>query len=210
MAVTARWYAEGAGHFMAGNIDWDADSFKVALHTSTYTPAADTDEFQSSLGNETTGTGYTAGGTALTTSAVAIIQDTAVSAYANSTAYDVGDIVRPGTANGYIYRCIVAGTSRGSGEPTWSTTVGQDFLDDAASMEWENVGTSFVKLDGNDVSWTSSTITARYAVVYVDGTNGVSDYVVGYVDFGQDESSSNGNFDINWHGDGILQAFVSL
>lgn len=211
MAVTARWYAKGIQHFFGGDIDWTADSFKVALHTSSYTPNTETDEFQASLSAEVAaGGGYSDGGTALTTVAEAIVDDASLTAYANSTAYDVGDVVRPGTANGYIYRNIIAGTSRGSGEPTWTTTVGRDFDDNAGAMYWENVGTQMVKLDGNDVQWTSSTITARYAVVYVDGTDNTTDYVVGYVDFGQDESSSNGNFDINWHPDGILQAFVSV
>ena len=55
------------------------------------------------------------------------------------------------------------------------------------------------------MSWTSSTITARYAKIYDDTTNDL----VALIDFGQDESSSNGNFDINWHTDGILHLFLS-
>lgn len=41
-----------------------------------------------------------------------------------STAYVVGDIVRPlATKNGYAYQCTSAGTSDSS-EPTWGTTLG--------------------------------------------------------------------------------------
>ncbi len=33
----------------------------------------------------------------------------------------VGDMIRPTTPNGYIYRCTVAGTSHAATEPTWAT-----------------------------------------------------------------------------------------
>ena len=66
-------------------------------------------------------------------------------------------------------------------------------------------GTNVVKLDGDDVSWTSSTITARYAVI-VDTTPGSSatNPVLGYVDFGADVASTNGTFTITWSTDGIF------
>lgn len=47
-----------------GAIDADADTFKVMLVTSTYTPNKDTHTKRSDVSNEVTGTGYTAGGTA--------------------------------------------------------------------------------------------------------------------------------------------------
>lgn len=43
-------------------IDWDTDTIKVALATSTYTPSASTHDFFNDITNEVTGTGYTAGG----------------------------------------------------------------------------------------------------------------------------------------------------
>jgi len=39
-----------------------------------------------------------------------------------STAYTVNEMVIPTVANGYIYKCIVAGTTS-SDEPTWGTTI---------------------------------------------------------------------------------------
>ena len=45
-----------------------------------------------------------------------------------STAYSIGAIVRPTTANGYWYVCDVAGTS-GSSQPSWPTTVGATVTD---------------------------------------------------------------------------------
>lgn len=49
-----------------GSIDMDTDTFKCMLVTSSYTPDKDTHLKRSSVTNEITGTGYTAGGTAVT------------------------------------------------------------------------------------------------------------------------------------------------
>lgn len=60
-----------------------------------------------------------------------------------------------------------------------------------------------IKLDATDTTWASSTITARYAVVYVDTTVAATSALICYIDFGQDEISSNGDFKITWHVNGI-------
>jgi hypothetical protein len=54
-------------------IDFDSDTFKVMLVTSAYTPDKDTHLKRSSVTNEVTGTGYTAGGAAAT---VTVTKDT--------------------------------------------------------------------------------------------------------------------------------------
>jgi hypothetical protein len=46
-------------------IDFDGDTIKLMLTTSSYTPDKDTHEFKSSVTNEVSGTNYTAGGNAL-------------------------------------------------------------------------------------------------------------------------------------------------
>ena len=52
---------------MDGDIDFDGHTFKVALFTSSYTPAAATDALLADIvANEVAGTGYTAGGATLT------------------------------------------------------------------------------------------------------------------------------------------------
>jgi len=48
-------------------IDFDTDTIKVALCTSSYTPSATTHDFFDDITNEVTGTNYTAGGATLTT-----------------------------------------------------------------------------------------------------------------------------------------------
>jgi hypothetical protein len=55
-------------------------------------------------------------------------------------------------------------------------------------------------MDAADVTWSTSTVTARAAVVYESGTG----YLIGYIDFAADKSSSASDFTIQWHADGIL------
>lgn len=55
-----------------GAIDYDTDSFKAMLVTSTYTPNKDTHAKRSDVTNEVTGTGYTAGGVAITATVAAV------------------------------------------------------------------------------------------------------------------------------------------
>jgi len=70
MAVTAFWYGNGSRKVHQGLIDLDTDSFKAMLTTSAYTPDQDLHDFRDDVTNEITGTGYSAGGVAITTPAV--------------------------------------------------------------------------------------------------------------------------------------------
>lgn len=65
-------------------------------------------------------------------------------------------------------------------------------------------------LDAADTSWTSSTITARYAVVY-DSTpsTDATRPLICYIDFGADVSSSGGTFQITWDSSGIATITAS-
>lgn len=127
-------------------IDWDSDTIKVALLSSSYTPNQDTHDYWDDVSaNEVTGTGYTAGGATLANKAAS---------------YDAG--------------------------------------------------TNVVKLDADDVTWSSSTITARYAVIYDDTpATSATKPLIGYVDFVTDQSSNNGNFTITWDSDGIVNVTVA-
>lgn len=149
MAVTAKWYGLGLlGQYSttaARRVDWDADTIKVALCTSSYTPNQDTHDFYNDLTNEVAnGNGYTTGGAALTTSA-----------------------------------------------PSYDTTSNE------------------MRLDADDVSWTSASFTARYAVVYKDTGSGATSPLLGYVDFGGDETVSSGTFQITWDSTGVLKITAS-
>jgi hypothetical protein len=127
-------------------IDWDSDTIKVALLSSSYTPNQDTHDYFDDVSSfEVTGTGYTTGGLTLSS---------------KTSTYD-------GTNN-------------------------------------------VIVLDAADVTWSSSTITARYAVIYDDsGASAAAKALIGYVDFGSDQSSTNGNFTITWDSTGIVRITVA-
>jgi len=126
-------------------VDWDSDTIKVMLTTSSYTPNQDTHIYKSSVTNEVTGTGYTAGGATLASKTI-----------------------------------------------TYDTA------------------TNVTILDAADTVWASSTITARYAVVYDDaGASDAAKVLLGYVDFGSDQASSNGNFTLTWDATGIFRLTVA-
>lgn len=143
MAVSAKVYGNAAKKMLNKEIDWDTDTIKVALLTSSYTPAQATDAYWSDISaNEASGTGYTAGGATLAS------------------------------------KTIVSAT---------------------------NVTT----LDAADVTWSTSTITARYAVVYESTGTPTTSALIAYVDFGADVSSSGGDFKITWDAAGIVTLTAS-
>jgi len=123
-------------------IDLSANTIKLSLHTSSYTPSIDNHDFWDDVsGTEVTGTGYTTGGQALATKA---------------------------------------------------TT--QDNTDDEAVF------------DADDVIWSNSTITARYAILRKDTGTPSTSPLIGYIDFGTNMSSSGDNFVVQWDTEGILNA----
>lgn len=142
MAVTAKWFGVPLKNQFDGTavVDWDTDTIKVMLTTSTYTPNQDTHDFKDDVTNEVSGTGYTAGGATL----------------ASKTA-------------------------------TYDTA------------------TNELRLDAADVSWTVSTFTARYAVVYKDTGTASTSPLMGLVDFGGDQTVNAATFQITWAADGVLK-----
>jgi hypothetical protein len=60
--------------------------------------------------------------------------------------------------------------------------------------------TNETRLDANDVSWTSATFTARYAVIWSNtaGASSTTDPVLGYIDFGADQSPAGVTFSISF------------
>jgi hypothetical protein len=66
MAVTAYWYGQAFLSVFNKELDIDTDTIKCMLTTSTYSPNQDTHRYKSSVTNEVSGTGYTAGGVTLT------------------------------------------------------------------------------------------------------------------------------------------------
>lgn len=101
------------------------------------------------------------------------------------------------------YDDVVANEVTGTGYTAGGATLGSKTLTyDAAN--------NVVVLDAADVTWASSTITARYAVIYDDsGATNAAKALIGYVDFGSDQSSTNGNFTVTWDATGIIRVSVA-
>ena len=89
----------------------------------------------------------------------------------------------------------VTGTGYTAGGATLANvTVTQDNTNDLA------------KFDADDVSWATSTITARGAVLYkARGGAASADELVKYFDFGSDQSSVGAAFTVQFNANGILQ-----
>jgi hypothetical protein len=58
--------------------------------------------------------------------------------------------------------------------------------------------------DADDVSFTSATITARYAVIYKDTGTPSTSPIICEIDFGENKTSTSGTFTITFAAEGIL------
>jgi hypothetical protein len=208
MPVSGTFYRNVFTKAFNKEIDFDSDTIKGMLCTVTYTPDLDAHIYKSSVTNEVTGTGYTATGATLTSPTMTY---TAANSWAttraNSTAYAAGAIVRPATGNGYLYQASTAGTSAAS-IPTYPTTIGSTVTD--GSVVWTCVGKGILVLDGADLSWATSTITARYCVLY-DSTpaTDATRPLIALIDFGADMASTAGTFLVQFDAVGIAYVFVA-
>jgi hypothetical protein len=219
MAVTVTVYGLLQKSLWEGRINFTTDTIKVmALSAYTVGSTATTAQFISDVlaaATEATGTGtsgYTAGGATLASKTVTYTAANSWSTQrANSTAYTVGDVVRPASANGFIYRCVVAGTSGGS-LPTYTTVLGDDFVDGAVT--WVNEGTGVLVVDAADPSWTTGnpgSLTASYLVFYKDTGTPATSPVIALWDLGGAQVASNGGaFTAQLDtGEGLLTMFTS-
>lgn len=87
----------------------------------------------------------------------------------------------------------VSGTGYSAGGATLaSITVTQDNTNDRGVV------------DAADVTWSTATITARAAVLYKSTGTASTSPLICYIDFGSDQTSSGGNFVIQWNASGIF------
>ena len=72
--ATPHWYAKGLLNVTSGNVALGTDTIKLILITTAYTPIQGTDQYRSDLGaNEASGgSGYTAGGFTLASTALSV------------------------------------------------------------------------------------------------------------------------------------------
>lgn len=190
-------------------IDLDSDTLKATLHSSSYTPNLDTHDYLNDLTDElSTAGGYTSGGVTLATAAISYVAANSwARVAATSTAYTLGQVVRPSSGNGFIYRAAVAGTSGGSA-PTWPTVVGTTVTD--GGVTWTCEGRGALVFDADDVSW--STFTAgpfRYIVIHDHSpASDATRPLIALGDFGSDQTGGGSTFTTSWDASGILVAFV--
>ncbi|MEV7013298.1 hypothetical protein [Streptosporangium sp. NPDC051022] len=197
MAVTVYTYGQLQKSLLSGLLNFSSDTIKAMLLSAhTVGTTLDTAQFLNTVlaaGTEASGSGYTTGGATLASKTVTY---TAANSWgvqrANSTAYTVGDVIRPVSANGYVYQAVVGGTSGGS-VPTYPTVIGTTVTD--GGVTWACQGTGVLVADAADPSWTTSnpgTLAGAYIVFYKDtGTASTSPVIVLW-DLGGTQTASNG------------------
>lgn len=152
-------------------------------------------------------------------------------AWAASTAYSLGDLRKPTTENGYIYKCTSAGTS-GTTEPTWPTTIDTTVVDSGATWTcWsENVSeseitpgngyiangatmttiaaaidtvTNKVDITADNVTWTAAAgAIATTGAAIIHNSSHASNTIVMCIDFGADYATADGKlFQLNFSAD---------
>lgn len=207
-------YRSAPVRFLNKQVDWDSDALVWTLHTSSYTPNLDTHAFVSDLTNElATGGGYTAG--TASGGGLAIASPTMTYTAANSwtpqraasTAYVVGDVVRPATGNGFLYMATNSGTTA-AGLPSYPTILGQSVVD--SGVTWECIGSGITVFGCTDPLWTTFTAgPCRYAVLS-DRTSAsnATDPLIGYVDFVTDKTGGGLDFKVQLHAS--LRAYYAV
>lgn len=88
------------------------------------------------------------------------------------------------------------------------TTGGKALTFSGATAIAYNASTNTITLDADDITWTSATITASYAIIY-DDTPVTNKPVIAYIDFGGSNVSTAGTFTITWPTNGIATIVVS-
>jgi hypothetical protein len=141
MAVSAFLYGNFIKNLLDKKIDFNSDTIKMALCTSSYSPDQDTHDFFDDITNEVSnsGTNYTSGGNT-------------------------------------IANCSITYTG----------------------------GTNVCKIDGDDVTFSAVTLTARYAIIYDSspGTAGTNP-LIAYIDFGADQSPAGVDLIVAFNAGGI-------
>jgi hypothetical protein len=147
MAVSAKLYGNFVKNLLDKKIDFNSDTIKMALCTSSYSVDQDAHDFFDDITNEVSdsGTNYTAGGNT-------------------------------------IANCSITYTA----------------------------GTNICKIDGDDVTFSNVTLTARYAIIYdsTPGTAGTNP-LIAYIDFGENVSPNGVDLVISFNADGIATFTVA-
>ncbi len=181
-----------------GTVDLDSATVKMTLHAASYSPNTGTDDFfNDATGELTTAGGYTAGGVTLANKVSGIVAANSwAKAHTVSTAWRLGEIVRPSAGNGFVYRCIVAGTGAGTA-PTWPTTIGTTVTDGGAT--WACVGTRVYRFTSDAVVWSAPFSAGPFqrAVLWIDTAGAAStDPLIAVASWGSAQTGQDGSWTI--------------
>ncbi len=190
-------------------IDWNSDTIVMTQHTASYVPNLDTHAYVSDLTNEVaTGAGYTQGGVLLASRAAAYVPANAwQEQWGPLVPYQVGQIVRPTTGNGLLFRCITAGTS-GVSQPSWPTLIGGTVVDSGAT--WQAIAAGAIQLTAASIQWLSYLGSLRYLVISDRSPGSASQQpLIGLCDLGTTSTGSGGNFDVTFDTAGVFALWAS-
>lgn len=144
MAVTNKWFGDCFLQAFDKEIDYLADTIKVTLHNSTFTPDQDGDHYQSDLSNElSTANGYTSGGGTLANK----VND--YTAGTNVNKFSADDFVWTASGTLTARTAVVADTTPGSAATNPVMTYHQSDADISAT----------------DASWTFDIPAAGFATI---------------------------------------------
>lgn len=221
MAAVAKVFGLALQSMLNKEIDFDSDSVKAMLVSSTWQPNQDTMRYLTAV-KRTVADGVTTSGSPTVTSATAAF--TSADLFAKVTGTGI-------PANSYI-GVVNSATSIGlSSSSTANTPVNATATGSGVSLTFshEVVGTGYtaggqaltsrtfaydspshtLTIDSADPSWASSTITARFLLYYVDTGTGSTSPLIAYVDFGVDQVSVSGTFSYTTPTSGIAQLTVA-
>jgi hypothetical protein len=195
------WYAAAFRAAFNNEIDLD-DNMTATLHTSSYAVSRFVDDYVNDLTNELpTAGGYTVGGVSVgaVTRTTTVANSWAVQR-ANSTAYALGDVVRPATGNTFLYRATTAGTT-GASIPTYPTVLGQTVVD--GGVTWECYGLAITVFQCTTApTWTlAGSVTGIRYLVISDRTAGTAaaQALIAVANFVTDQAGGGGPFTLNPH-----------
>lgn len=91
-----------------------------------------------------------------------------------------------------------------SGESQGYDTGGKDVTPDISY----STRVTTVDDTADEVKWENSTITASHAILYKDGVGNANKRPIAHIAFGESIESVNGDFEVEWHNNGIFTLTV--
>lgn len=221
MAAVSHVFGLALQSMLNKEIDYDTDTIKALLCQSSYPANQDTHRYLTSI-RRTVTDGVTTNASPTVTSATAAFTSADVGARITGTGIPASSyigIINSGTSVGLS-------SSQTSNVPVNATATGSAL---SLTFSHEVSGTGYtaggvtlasktvtydapshtLTLDCADLSWPSSTITARFVVFYESTGTDSTSALISYVDFGADQQSVAGTFPYVVPTTGIAQ-FVSV